>query len=697
MIRGSGRRAFIRSVILQAGAIPAVFGGQPGKNAAGIPLIAFRIGVPLWQTDERFDALLDFFRRQPGAVDELAFFTSATHPPLPVEEMRRRAARLGELLPRVRREGMQAGINVLATIGHHNENLPNSLQEPWQRIMDPSGSIVRGTLCPAHPETLAYVRAIYTCMADAGPDFLWVDDDVRLQGHGAVRFGCFCDLCVRRFSEESGASWTREKLVAAFGAGPLEERLALRRRWLEHNRTVIDTLLRNIEETVHRVKPELPLGFMTGDRFYEGYAFARWARTLSGPGRAPVRWRPGGGFYSDETLLGLVDKAHAIGRQTAALPPEVRIVESELENFPYQRLRKSAQTTVLEAAAHMAAGATGTAFNVLTMYKDPLEEYVPLYRRISQWRPFYKELQSALGRSPVQGVWPAWNQDLFSAVNVDGAWLEPGKSPLSAPYVLAEIGIPLCYDRAARTATALAGSAVFAFTREELQEIFRGGVLMDAEAWQALERLGLARWTGVRALENVDHDATEVLAPSPINGRFAGWSRDCRQSFWWERAYRLVPHDNSTEILARMADYGNRDLGPCMTAFTNELGGRVVLAGYYPWSQIHSLPKSSQLKAICEWLSRGRLPAVVESFAKVVIWSREETGGRQSLVLLNASLDPLESLSLRVRSGAQRFLHIPADGSRRELASERLAYQAGHVRVVLPGLAPWSVHLVKEA
>ena len=321
------------------------------------------------------------------------------------------------------------------------------------------------------------------------------------------------------------------------------------------------------------------MGFMTGDRFYEGYDFERWAKTLSGPGQSPVRWRPGGGFYNDDRLLGLVDKANDLGRQVSALPPEVEIIESELENFPYQRLRKSEQATVVEAAAHMAAGTTATAFNVLSMYKDPLDEYAPLFDRIAQYRPFYRKLQSVLGRSMATGIWPAWNHDLFCTVNLDGKWLSDPKLPFTAPYVLGEIGIPLCYHPDGRTATALAGSTVFAFSQEELSRIFAGGVLMDGKAWLAMKRLGLERWTGVHEMENVDHDATEVFAKHSINGRFAGWSRDCRQSFWPERAYHLLAGGDDVGILARMIDYGGRDLGPCMTAYTNELGGRVVVAG----------------------------------------------------------------------------------------------------------------------
>lgn len=294
MIGELDRREFMKGVILQTGALAALsLRGEARSEPGRIPPVAFRIASPQWATDERFQALLDFFERHPGTVDELAFFTSATHPPLPLDEIERRAVRLQAILPRVRKQGMQAGINVLATVGHHEENLDHSLNTSWQRVMDSSGRVSLGSYCPSHPELIEYARKVYAAMAAAGPDFLWIDDDIRLAGHLPVTYVCFCDLCVRQFSEQVGTRFTRETLVAAFDAGSLEERLHLRREWLEHNRRVIDNLLRNLEEATHKVRAGLPLGLMTGDRFYEGYGFERWAETLAGPGQAPVRWRPG--------------------------------------------------------------------------------------------------------------------------------------------------------------------------------------------------------------------------------------------------------------------------------------------------------------------------------------------------------------------------------------------------------------------
>jgi len=652
-------------------------------------LVSFRIGTALWLNDERFHDLLAYFRRFPSVADELAFFTSETHPPLPLEVIEQRAARLARLMPQVRKLGLRAGINVLATMGHHEENLPNSLSAPWQRVMDIHGRGSRGSFCPAQPELINYARKVYAAMASASPDFIWLDDDIRLAGHGPVNLTCFCDRCLANFSRECGRRFTRETLSAVFDTGTLEQRLAWRMRWLEHNRATLDNLFGAIEQAVHAQKPGLELGFMTGDRFWEGYDFARWAHTLSGRGHAPVRWRPGGGFYNDERPIEMVSKAHDVGRQAAALPPEVVVIQSELENFPYQRLRKAAHTTVVEAAAHMAAGATGTAFNVLTMHPDPLGEYEPLGARIQARRPCFELLRQELGRSRTEGLWPAWNRDLFTAVNPDGLWLESGKLPLAEPYTLGEIGIPICYDFAGRAATAISRTAPLAFRRDQLREIFSGGVLMDADAWQALERLGLANWTGVKAIQGYDVDTHEELSPHELNGRFAGWSRDCRQSFWRERAWALQAASGATAELSRLRDYGGKDLGVGMTAFENELGGRVVVMGYYPWSQVHSLAKSSQLKAVVEWVSRGRMPAVVESYSKISLWCRTAPGGRRAIVLLNTSLDPGEGVELRVRTRGDLFTLHPMNQP-----PVKLRAQAGRLR--LPRLEPWHIYLLVE-
>jgi len=293
-------------------------------------------------------------------------------------------------------------------------------------------------------------------------------------------------------------------------------------------------------------------------------------------------------------------------------------------------------------------------------------------------------------------MWPAWNQDTFIANNIDGRWFDRGNAvgSLRKSYVLGEIGIPLCYSLTAGVATILAGPSVLAFKPKELQQILAGGVLMDVSALQALSRLGLASWTGVQPGKRYERDTIEVLAKHSINGKFGGWSRDCRQSFHWrEDAYNLDPQSPGVGVLAQLTDYSGRNLGPSMTASENELGGRVVVMGYFPWTQMHSLAKATLIKAVSQWLSRDRLPVLVESFAKVQIWVRETTPSRIACVLLNASLDLLEKLTLRFRETFKEFDWLTMDGELSRLQPPHVANTPGFLET--PGLRPWGIYLLR--
>ena len=365
--------------------------------------------------DQRYRDLLALFEKHKGVTDEITFFSSFTHPDLPIEEIKRRCDSLVQRIAQAKALGYRSGINVLSTMGHHEENLPNSLSGNYTPVTDIGGGVCRGSFCPNDPNLHQYVRQLYQCVAAANPDYIWIDDDVRLMGHMPLGLTCFCDHCLAIFEKESGTNYTRASLRAALTAGGPRESTALRKAWLVHNRATITRLLTLIEQTVHATKPGMPLGFMTGDRFFEGYDFDRWAEALAGANQSPVYWRPGGGFYEDSTPSGMVGKSHDIGRQVSLLPPSVRSIQSEIENFPYQRLKKAAHITAVEAASHIGAGCSGAAFNVLSGNDEPLDEFEPLVARLRQTRAFYDLMARHLGRAQPIGLYTAWNKDQAAA------------------------------------------------------------------------------------------------------------------------------------------------------------------------------------------------------------------------------------------------------------------------------------------
>lgn len=658
--------------------------------------ISFRISVNQWITEERFKELLSLFEKYKGVTDEITFFTSETHAPLPLKVIRERVDLLKERMSEVRRLGYKTGINVLATLGHRKENLLYSLSGDYTYMTDIDGNSCLGVLCPSDEKNRDYIKQLYEIVASSDPDYIWIDDDVRLFGHSPILCGCFCDICLNIFKEEYGIECTREMLKTMFNSGPLEEKLRVRQAWIQHNRNNIAKILELIERTVHSLNPNISLGFMTGDRFYEGYDFDRWANMLSGSAGSEVRWRPGGGFYTDERMKGLIDKSHNIGRQVSLLPEEVVIIQSEIENFTYQRLKKAAYTTALEAASHIAAGCTGAAFNVLSMYDEPLKEYEPLIAKLYETRPFFDLLARELGRSEFSGIRTGWNKDSFVVNNITGGnWFEGNVPRNVGGYAseIFEIGLPVCYSPQHASITLLSGDNVLAMNDDKILKVLSSGVYMDAQALKCLNELGYEKLTGFRIEKSLGEDCIEEFVEHHLNLDFVGRRRDGRQSFWKYAAGIIEPQSERSEILARIVDYGGKEVAPCcMGVFENELGGRICVAGYYPWTSLQNLSKSTQIKSIMRWLSKDNLLGYIGSFHKINIWIRGSRESRISVALVNTYFDTAQDVKLMLFTEKEDIDIFDMTCSKNTIHSSGI--EGSYKSFILPPIEPWQMRLI---
>jgi hypothetical protein len=661
--------------------------------------ISFRIGAPIWLNESRFTELLDLFSRNPGVTDEITLFTSETHPALPIEVIRERGPIMTARMDAARERGYSTGINILSTIGHHEENLPNSLSGDFTPMTDQYGDISRGSLCPNDENLRAYIVELYDIVTKAGPDFIWLDDDIRMWGHKPIVGTCFCDNCVRLMSEKVGRTFTRESLAKALSSGPMDEKLAMRRAFLQRNRDTMNRLFTLIERTVHAITPEMPLGFMTGDSFYEGYDFDTWADVLAGPDGVEVLWRPGGGTYTDERMADITGKAHDVGRQTSQLPDYVRRIQSELESFPYQRLKKSIHSTALEAAAYIASGCTGTAFNVLSMYDEPLDEYHSLVEGLCEVRPFLDLLAKTHGRAHPIGIHSGWVKDHYVASNPEGAWLEEGPSAPGHCNEIWETGLPAAYTDGPAGVTALSGDQVLSLTDGEIRAVLTSGAYLDGPALTRLNAMGYGELTGFEVEDVLHIDCIEEMTDHPLNGDFVGRQRNGRQSFWKCPTHLLRPTAEGTQSLSRVVDYTYDEVHPtCMGVYENAEGGRICVVGYYPWEQLQTLAKSTQLKSVMRWLSHDNLPAYVASFHRANLWVRqcsheirEPEPGTTAIALLNAHLDRAECVELLVRTGCD-LMRI-TDMSGLETVVHADGVDGPYRRFVIPTIAPWEMCL----
>ena len=664
---------------------------QPKTGSTSPLTLSWRVGVPHWETDEAFGRLMGLFREYRPVVDEVALFETNTHHLyIPLEDFAPRMEVAARRLDALRQAGIRsAGINVLCTIGHINEAWSYMPPLPFQAMVGHDGSVSTGCACPNTPEMRAYVRAKYRLVAAARPDFIWVDDDIRMHYHG-ILWGCFCPTCLGLFAQRAGRPYSREELVKAFDDPDAEN---VREAWIEQNIASLESLLADVAAAIHEVNPGIVIGKMScgpGGTTYSGQAFERWYTAL----RA-TKARPGGSIYSDEIPIWMYDMALGCGWQRASLPPVVTDLQYELENFPYQRLKKSATALVDQCTLALAFGLNGVAFNMLAL---EYEDFLPQMERIPAARPVWERWVAHADGLPTAGLWPAWSSLLMArrSVRAGESWLGWPKPShdIKLPKVLGEIGLPLAGDRPG-CGVVLCGRVAEAFADDELTGMLSGGVLMDSTALAVLEARGLGRLTGVRLAKRLDNGMMERFSADPLNGSSAGQLRDARIEFWGDAtgmADVLEPVASGVRTLATLEDYFYRPQGTCMTAFENELGGRVVVMGYAPWIFLHSVGKRLQLQNVTDWLSRGSMPVRVDEtvpLLSVVRLSADRQRG--AVLLLNAGMDEIGEATVHLRVAARRGRLLAIGQPERDVA---LQPEGTGGCLTLRDIPPWGFRML---
>jgi len=626
-----------------------------------------RVAYENWEYEDRFSRLLELIDEYRDGISEVALFTSSTHSPLTWDEFSRRIAVIEKCLPKLRNAGFKAGINHLTTIGHHCEDLDAGLGDKYTYMTNIQGEVCRGSYCVRDPGLIEeYIIPCYTLMANTKPDFIWIDDDIRY-GHMPIGQGCFCDRCIEAFNATYGYSFTRESLREALNKNDVE----LRMKWLTHNCGAITDLLAAIADCVYAINPNIVLGFMTGEHYFGGYRFDLWADALSQSGKHEIMWRPGGGAYEDFNFDLIVKKQSEIGRQNAYLPDYVKIVQSEIENFPYQLLKKTPLSTAFEASMTMTVGCSGAAFNILPSENmEPLDTIIPHLKAIRKMTDFYKVQQKLLfGLKPV-GIHSGW-RPLCQAACGEGEFVSQKGTDLSAyARECFVFGLPEAYHPDFASVTMLKGQAAAVMDDDEILRILSGGVYIDAPAVEYLTERGFGRYLGFKVEKNIPVDAREIYLDVPFNDGIAGGVRNCRQAFYFGDSYSLKPLSEKCQTIARLIDYHNRVLGECSVGlYENELGGRICAAGYYPHSWVLDGRKTEQLKRIFVWLSKGTLPSYVDSYSRIRNITLTD-GKNNRVTLFNTSNDVQENVTVAVRTDSDTMtLYTMTDGEKTLKAS----------------------------
>lgn len=632
-----------------------------------------------------FQKLLVFFEKYADCIDEVALMSETTMNAFyPMEAFEETLPVLTRRIETLHERGIKSvGINVLCTIGHHGEGSRYQDDGRFQPLINYDGRQAKGCYCPRDPAFMKHIRQKYELVSKAGPDFIWLDDDLRMQMHDAADFPCFCPRCLELFNRRNGTSFTREQLVERLNSPDGAE---LRVKWIEQNEDTLDVLLENIEEVVHGVNPAIELGFMhcnDGMSTYSGDGYRRWLTTLKSH-----KTRPGGGLYSDRMPLSYIEKALECARSRSRYADIVTDLQYEYEQFTYQKFIKSRYMANIECMTAIANGFNGVAFDALKLEPGgSLEDWNGFMDMIRDHRALWQAMIDISKDYHNEGVNPLLpvNYEKRRSVGPEGWFVLPGKpegygnyaeimhvshTATLHSYVYNEVGIPMTVEEGCQAVTILEGKMVEALTDDEVNRIFAGGVLMDGVALDCMEKRGLVYLCGVRAGMEYTNNIMERLTDHDMNGIHAGEIRDPRLSLMHASCNALEPIDGMPIVLSELIDMNRAPIGPAFTLYENELGGRVGVMAASPYHLMLSTAKIHQLVQALDWLSKGKMPMRMDKPGRVIPTLRvSEDRKHCMLMLVNGNMDAAEDVSLEVRLPIEGgWYQLDRQGNRHPLA-----------------------------
>lgn len=673
-------------------------------------ILSQRLYQDRYWDDEDFEKVLALFAAYGDCVDEAALMSETTmNAFFPMEAFEKTIPRLTDRIARLRACGVRSvGVNVLCTIGHHGEASRYPDDGRFQPLINWDGTQAKGCYCPNDPAFMAHIRRKYALVARAKPDFIWVDDDVRVQMHDAALFPCFCPFCIKRFNTANGTAFTRETLVRRLNSPKGGK---WREKWVNHNSDMITRLCGEIEQAVHAVAPEIALGFMhcnDGMSTYSGSDYPRWLQALK-----CSKLRPGGGLYSDRMPLSYIEKAVECARSRDRYAGLATDLQYEYEQFPNQRFLKSCYMASLECLTVMANGFNGVAFDVLKLEPGgSLDDWLPFMDMIRQNRRLWQAVVRETEGYHNEGANPLLPADYERrrSVDAEGWFTLPNKpegygnfaeimhvshTATLRSYSLNEIGIPLTAESGRQAVTILEGHTPEALDDRALREIFSGGVLLDREALRCLEAMGQGGLCGVRTGAEYTNNIMERFTDDPLNAGDAGEIRDPRVSLMREPCAALIPEEEGVRVLCELIDMDRQAVGPCCTLYENALGGRVAVVSASPFRLNLSSAKIRQLQEIFDWLSRGRMPLRLLRPGRVIPTIRVSEDRRHFLMLLvNGSMDEAEQVRVEVRLPVDGELYrLNREGERQALQGEVQRTENGLV-ITIPHMARWEYALI---
>ena len=555
--------------------------------------------------------------------------------------------------------GIPSGVLVQASIGH---GWVLGEESAFQKYVNFSDGHNQSTVCPYDEGFKKYIYDALKTIAQCNPDYIMIDDDLRLifrEGEG-----CACPLHLKRINDMAGTDFTREQMRKALVENP-QGNQKLFDAFIESQKESVVEVAKVMRSAIDSVNPKIPGSFCCVGANAE---FAvEIATTLAGKGN-PVVVRINNGNYTALGTKQLSNVFYRAATQIEKIKKYTDIILDEPDTCPQNRYSTSASMVHSHFTGTILEGAKGAKYWITRGSFEP-KSGVAYRNIIKKYNGFYNELAKTVQNLKWQGCRiPLLSEPkyVFDDVQYDGPgnghWGAVAESPNGwANCVIERMGLPMYFSSENSGVLCLEGICDEYFTDEQMLKALGGCMFVASDSAQKLIKRGFGKYLGVDVKEwNSKQPTSEIIN---INNTSCAVQVGFKQLT--PQSSDVIEH---SKVIHSLDNINIEYLFPGVTEYKNELGGTVyVFCGTpntkYDITTAFSYLNYSRKLQLADLIRKsGRLPVYFPGDEEVYFRCANMDNGDIFAAMFNIGLDKIENVELCIEKDISKISMLNPDG-----------------------------------
>ena len=455
--------------------------------------------VPNFYEEERVNGIIAYCL-QYGVQHVMLFINAEDYfvGHMTIEEAKPWVEAIKRTKKRLLEKGIKVSLNPWIEFGHLDRGRTLKDGQKFTTMTDYDGTKCKVVACPLCENWRAYYKEFYQYLIrEIEPDTIWVEDDFRLHNHGDLKYGgCFCDLHMQRYNEKLGTAYTREEFTDLLFRKTCDEQV--RNAWLDVSRETMVDLAEFLGKTVKKVGLNTKVGLMSSAQVRHSMEARDWYAVHKGlaqggeminrlhlPCYMEISAKE---YYLFFNMYPYVCRSY-LPKETIILP--------ELENSAFSTFSKDARFLRFQVESAIPLCIDGMTYDIYDFCGNGINEGFGYGEALCEIMPYLNGvINLGIEYDKAEGIIiPADPNEVYNRKALAGNFMSYSPDEYYFGAYLASLGLNTQVSTEKRfkgKMVALCNSAVYNFTKEELQALFADNyVILDGSAAIRLMRLGL--------------------------------------------------------------------------------------------------------------------------------------------------------------------------------------------------------------